>query len=37
MYEGQMVLLHAIIKKAQKTPQQDLEIASARAKETKRG
>jgi phage-related protein len=37
MYEGQMVLLHAIIKKTQKTPQQDLEIASARAKETKRG
>ena len=37
MHEGQMVLLHGFIKKTQKTPQQDLEIATARAKEIKRG
>lgn len=37
MFEGQMVLLHGFIKKTQKTPQQDLEMASTRAKEVKRG
>lgn len=36
MHEGQMVLLHGFIKKTQKTPQQDLEIALNRAKEIKR-
>ena len=37
MFEGQMVLLHAFIKKTQKTSQQDLEMALTRAKEIKRG
>jgi phage-related protein len=37
MHGGQMVLLHGCIKKTQKTAPQDLEIASARAKEIKRG
>jgi phage-related protein len=37
MHGGQMVLLHGFIKKTHKTPQHDLEIASARAKEIKRG
>ncbi len=37
MHEGQMVLLHGFIKKTQKAPKQDLEIASVRAKEIKRG
>lgn len=37
MHDSQMVLLHGFIKKVQKTPQQDLEIALARAKEIKRG
>ena len=37
MNQGQMVLLHSFIKKTQKTPQHDLEIASVRAKEIKRG
>ena len=31
--EGYMVLLHAFIKKTQKTPQADLEVARARQKE----
>lgn len=37
MHEGQMVLLHAFIKKTQKTLQHDLEIGWARTKEVKRG
>lgn len=37
MYEGRMVLVHGFIKKTQKTPQQDLELAFARAKEIKKG
>jgi phage-related protein len=37
MYEGHMVLLHGFIKKTQKTPQQDLEMARTRAKEVKKG
>lgn len=32
MHENQMVLLHGFIKKSQKTPPQDLEIAIKRAK-----
>jgi phage-related protein len=32
MSEGEMVLLHAIIKKTSKTPTQDLELARKRAK-----
>lgn len=32
MYENQMVLLHGFIKKSQKTPSKDLEIALKRAK-----
>jgi phage-related protein len=30
IYENNMVLLHAIIKKSQKTPQEDLELAKKR-------
>jgi phage-related protein len=30
IYEGQMVLLHAFIKKTQKTPKQDLDLALTR-------
>ena len=37
MHEGQMVLVHGIIKKTQKTPSQDLEIGLKRAKEVWRG
>jgi len=37
MHEGQMLLLHSFIKKTQKTPQHDIEMALARAKEVKRG
>ena len=33
---GRMVLLHAFIKKKQKTPQSDLELARARQKEVNR-
>ena len=32
MFNGEMVLLHGIIKKTQKTPQQDIETALERAK-----
>jgi phage-related protein len=32
MYESQMVLLHGFIKKSQKTPKQDLEVALNRAR-----
>jgi len=31
--EGQMILLHGFIKKSQKTPNQDLELARSRQKE----
>jgi phage-related protein len=34
--EGSMILLHAFIKKTQKTPQTDLELARARQKEVQR-
>ncbi|MDR3405314.1 MAG: type II toxin-antitoxin system RelE/ParE family toxin [Chthoniobacter sp.] len=34
--QGHMVLLHAFIKKTQKTPQADLELARARQKEVER-
>ncbi|HEX4838924.1 MAG TPA: type II toxin-antitoxin system RelE/ParE family toxin [Rhabdochlamydiaceae bacterium] len=37
MHEGQMVLLHGFIKKTQQTPQHDIDIALARAKEVKKG
>lgn len=37
MHKGKMVLLHGFIKKTEEMPQQDLEIASTRAKEIKRG
>lgn len=37
MHQGQLVLLHGFIKKTQKTPQNDIEIALVRAKEIKRG
>ncbi|HCC36005.1 MAG TPA: hypothetical protein DEQ02_10435 [Ruminococcaceae bacterium] len=30
VWKGRMILLHAIIKKSQKTPQQDLELAKKR-------
>ncbi|MGL4347945.1 MAG: type II toxin-antitoxin system RelE/ParE family toxin [Chlamydiales bacterium] len=33
MHEGHMVLLHGFIKKSQKTPHQDLELAHKRAKQ----
>jgi len=33
MHEGQMVLLHAFIKKTQKTPDSDLDLAAKRMKE----
>jgi phage-related protein len=32
IYEKYMVLLHAIIKKSQKTPQEDIELAKSRKK-----
>lgn len=35
-HEGQMVLLHGFIKKTQKTPQSDLNLARKRMKEVKR-
>lgn len=37
MHESQIVLLHSFMKKTQKTPQQDLDIALIRAKEIKKG
>lgn len=37
MYQGRLVLVHGFIKKTQKTPHQDLELALSRAKEIKRG
>lgn len=36
LHEGIIVLLHGIIKKTQKTPANDLEIAQKRAKQVKR-
>ena len=33
VYQGQMVLLHAFIKKTQQTPEQDLDLAVKRQKE----
>ncbi|MBF0571987.1 MAG: type II toxin-antitoxin system RelE/ParE family toxin, partial [Candidatus Omnitrophica bacterium] len=36
-YEGQIVLLHGFIKKTQKTPAEDLELAKDRMKEVKGG
>ena len=33
VYRGQMVLLHAFIKKSQHTPDEDLELATKRKKE----
>jgi phage-related protein len=33
MREGEMILLHAFIKKTQKTPPQDLALAEKRRKE----
>lgn len=36
LHEGQMVLLHGFIKKTQKTPQSDLDLARKRMKEVKR-
>ena len=35
LHEGQMVLLHGFVKKTQKTPQGDLDIARKRMKEIK--
>jgi phage-related protein len=35
LHDGQMVLLHGFIKKTQKTPHDDLEIARKRMKEVK--
>lgn len=35
LHEGRMVLLHGFIKKTQKTPQDDLDIARKRMKEIK--
>lgn len=35
LHEGQMVLLHGFIKKTQKTPQSDLDLARKRMKEVK--
>lgn len=37
MHEGQMVLVHGLIKKTQKTPAQDIETGLKRAKEVWRG
>jgi phage-related protein len=37
MHEERMILLHGFVKKTQKTPLHDLEMALARAKEVKRG
>jgi phage-related protein len=37
VYEGQMVLLHAFIKKTQQTPEQDLDLAVKRQKEVESG
>ncbi len=35
LHDGQMILLHGFIKKTQKTPQDDLDIARKRMKEVK--
>ena len=35
LHEGQMVLLHGFVKKTQKTPQGDLDLARKRMKEVK--
>lgn len=35
LHDGQMILLHGFIKKTQKTPQDDLDIARRRMKEVK--
>ena len=35
LHDGQMILLHGFIKKTQKTPQDDLDIARRRMKEAK--
>jgi len=37
MHQEQIVLLHGFIKKTQKTPLQDIELALKRAKEVKQG
>ena len=37
VYQGQMVLLHAFIKKTQQTPEQDLDLAVKRQKEVASG
>ncbi len=37
MHGGKMVLVHGFIKKTEKTPLQDIELALSRAKEVKRG
>ena len=37
MHEGAMMLLHGFIKKAQKTPKPDLEIAKKRKRELEKG
>jgi phage-related protein len=37
VYQGQMVLLHAFIKKTQRTPEQDLDLAVKRQKEVESG
>jgi phage-related protein len=36
LHEGQMVLLHGFVKKTQKTPQGDLDLARKRKKEVKK-
>jgi phage-related protein len=36
LYDGMIILLHGIVKKTQKTPENDLEIARKRAKQIKR-
>jgi phage-related protein len=37
VYQGQMVLLHAFVKKTQQTPEQDLDLAAKRRKEVESG
>jgi phage-related protein len=37
VYERQMVLLHGFIKKTQKTPKQDLDLALERKRQLERG
>jgi phage-related protein len=37
MHEDQIILLHGFIKKTQKTPIEDLELAKGRMKDVKRG